>query len=557
MLKQVIAILHSPSRLILCGGALLAMSCAPIATVNEVSPPQPVAFLVNQENAKLKEARIEVNSAEMCLQSNPRLSMAQSESAAMLSLDALKDLSGRRADEAIALYNYAVARLVEAMIASGEKPWEHEIQLPGPSGPLWLKLKTESERAYFPDTDRLLATDRMEIGGTHFTDRVRIEGVGAPFVSAGPGRGEPWTPDYHYYSVTAELVCSEAHGTVEILDPAETTSIDLAGENRPVAADLSAAMAFGITETRIDSYGIRRLLRTDRFMSAAKLMMVGPYRANHTPIILIHGLGDAPVTFAALVNGLNASPEIREKYQFWVFQYPSGLPFPYSASLLRQALNEVYQQYPSTPKATLIGHSMGGLVADMLIRDSGTQYAREVLGKPLDQFHLTPDQSKIIQSSLVFKASPFVSRAIFIATPHRGAEMASGFLGRLMASLVKLPGNMVMLGPKIIAQMQETDEEKLINRFPNSIDTLRPTARVVVAMNRLPIVRSVACHSIIGDEDQDGNLLESSDGIVPYSSAHLADARSELVVPYGHSYVQSSPPCIAEIKRILLASQQN
>jgi hypothetical protein len=38
--------------------------------------------------------------------------MAQSEAAAMLTLDVQKNLSGPRADEVIAFYNYSVARLV-------------------------------------------------------------------------------------------------------------------------------------------------------------------------------------------------------------------------------------------------------------------------------------------------------------------------------------------------------------------------------------------------------------------------------------------------------------
>jgi hypothetical protein len=111
------------------------------------------------------------------------------------------------------------------------------------------------------------------------------------------------------------------------------------------------------------------------------------------------------------------------------------------------------------------------------------------------------------------------------------------------------------MGPKLVSQLQATDEEQLLDRFPNSIDTLRPNARVIVAMDHLPIKASVACYSIIGNEDPgEGNLADSSDGVVPYSSSHLSCARSEVVVPYGHSYVQSSPQCVAEIKRILTVS---
>ncbi len=544
-----------PLRPLALGGtALLLIGCAPLASVREIPPASPVAFVVNQDNARLKQARLDLAAAQAD-GTAPLDAMAESESAALLSLQALGDLSGRRADEAIALYNSAVARLVEATLASGEKPWEHPVRLPGPHGPLWLTL-TSCGRAYLPGADHLRAADRMELGGTHFTDRVRIDGVGAPFVSSGAARPEPWSTTQHYYGITAELIASGNQATLEILDPLETTSIELAGKERPVAADLSAPLALGITETRIDTFGLQRLFRTDRFMSTAKLMMLGPYRPNRTPLIFIHGLGDAPVTFAALVNGLSANPDIRRNYQFWVFQYPSGLPFPLSAELLRKELNEVYKKYPATPPATLIGHSMGGLVTDLLVRDSGTQYIHDVLGKPIEKFQLPPDQAKLIQDCLIFHASPQVARAIFIATPHRGAAMASGPLGRFGASLVRLPGDLLMVGPKIISQMNATPGEKLLERFPNSIDTLRPNARVIVALDRLPIDSGVAYYSVIGKEG-DGDLLTSSDGIVPYTSAHLDGARDEVVVPYGHSYVQSSPPCIAEIQRILQNSPRN
>ena len=45
-------------------------------------------------------------------------------------------------------------------------------------------------------------------------------------------------------------------------------------------------------------------------------------------------------------------------------------------------------------------------------------------------------------------------------------------------------------------------------------------------------------------------LKDSSDGVVPYSSAHLQGADSELVVSSGHS-VQETPQAIIEIRRIM------
>jgi hypothetical protein len=109
------------------GGALLA-GCAPFASVGVAVPAPPVALATDQSADELKQARSEMKLSEELAKTDPKGAMAQSEAAAMLSLDAQKNLSGPKEDQVIAFYNYAVARLVEQTLASGEKPWEKEIQ---------------------------------------------------------------------------------------------------------------------------------------------------------------------------------------------------------------------------------------------------------------------------------------------------------------------------------------------------------------------------------------------------------------------------------------------
>ena len=40
---------------------------------------------------------------------------------------------------------------------------------------------------------------------------------------------------------------------------------------------------------------------------------------------------------------------------------------------------------------------------------------------------------------MFFDKLPFIKRVVFMAVPHRGSELATGFIGRLGASLIKLP----------------------------------------------------------------------------------------------------------------------
>jgi hypothetical protein len=46
-------------------------------------------------------------------------------------------------------------------------------------------------------------------------------------------------------------------------------------------------------------------------------------------------------------------------------------------------------------------------------------------------------------------------------------------------------------------------------------------------------------------------LLESSDTVVPYTSAHLDEAVSEKVVHATHTSILSNPEAIEEMRRIL------
>ncbi|RIW60151.1 alpha/beta hydrolase, partial [Acinetobacter baumannii] len=57
-------------------------------------------------------------------------------------------------------------------------------------------------------------------------------------------------------------------------------------------------------------------------------------------------------------------------------------------------------------------------------------------------------------------------------------------------------------------------------------------------------------HSIMGNitKSDDPNVI--TDGIVPYKSAHLEGAKSEKVLPGGHS-IQLTPQAVLELRRIL------
>jgi hypothetical protein len=84
--------------------------------------------------------------------------------------------------------------------------------------------------------------------------------------------------------------------------------------------------------------------------------------------------------------------------------------------------------------------------------------------------------------------------------------------------------------------------------IPTSVQGLSPNSPLLRALAQLRI--QVPHHSIIGDRGR-GDTPNSSDGVVPYWSSHLASAESEKIVPTGHE-AMTNPQAAAEIRRILL-----
>jgi hypothetical protein len=79
---------------------------------------------------------------------------------------------------------------------------------------------------------------------------------------------------------------------------------------------------------------------------------------------------------------------------------------------------------------------------------------------------------------------------------------------------------------------------------------MSPNSPFIKSLAAIPVAPGVHAHSIIAVANE-GPLEDGSDGVVRYTSAHIDDAESELVVRSGHS-TQANPATIGEVQRILL-----
>ncbi|MFQ3578134.1 MAG: alpha/beta fold hydrolase, partial [Verrucomicrobiia bacterium] len=265
---------------------------------------------------------------------------------------------------------------------------------------------------------------------------------------------------------------------------------------------------------------------------------------------LVHGLQSSPQVWFPLANEMSLTPEVGGHYQFYYFFYPTGFPMAYSASHLRSALEEASDWMRSEGRndrdreLILIGHSMGGMLSRMQVIAPGRMFAEAILEDEAETLLAMPNDN-VVRRALVFEPNSDVSRVIFMAVPHRGAPMASGFIGRLVRALVKLPTSLVEEVATLANPFQKSD--LLLRLRATSIDSLSPNNRLTQKWDDLPILAPY--HSIIGRHRsrRDGTF---SDGVVPYKSSHLPGAESELIISSDHM-VPLRPEAIAETKRIL------
>lgn len=523
--------------------------CAHLATVKTTEPRVPTIAATEDELTLAKQHLVAAEGEQ------PLAALGQDLSAAKISLSILEKSPNDASAQSI--YNFSVARAVENVERAKIQPWQRKIDIDGNQQGYTLITPRPVDAEHDPSRYNLFPTDALTISGRFFKNRTTVSGIGAPLVAVGRADNPQFRQQYKlrrvYAPVTAVLEFQGRRAELDFVDPFMTERTILGGHVFPLAGDLDASIAMLMARERPERIGFARVFHPETYADTARLVQLQQFNRRRTPVIFVHGLQDTPAGWVPMINMLRNDPWIREHYQFWVFSYPSGYPYPYSAALLRQDLDGIAHTFPDRKRVVLIGHSMGGMISRLMVTDAGDKIWRDFFGTPPAKTPLSGEARRIWEDSLVFNHRPEIKRVIFISTPHRGSSLASGWIGRIGSALVRAPRFMASAyaGSKPLLITDPAIQQ--LNRVPNSVDTLEPNDRFVLAVNKLPLVPGIPFHSIIGDRGR-GDTPNSSDGVVPYWSSHLDGAQSELIVPSDHIALRNAE-AIREVERILKRNQ--
>ncbi len=467
--------------------------------------------------------------------------------------------------QAMADYNFAVARIVSTIQDAKLDPWNQPLTVASSEGTFVLTRKPDPRPHRNPALYDFTPADQFDVAGSYVTKRSIKPGLGAPIVAVGKadrvGAKEDFAMKRIYYGVTAIARFKGNRCEINFEDPLAAETVSMNGNTYPLAADYTVPLAVMLAQSDPKKLELTRLLRPGDYAETAQVIGLQPYDPNKRVILVIHGLMDSQATWTPMINELRGDPVIRQNYQFWFYSYPSGYPYPHSASILRKDLDAVGKRYDLKKPMVVMGHSMGGCISRLLITDTqGDTLWRKIFNKAPDEVELSADNREIIEDALIFKERPEIGRVIFISAPLKGSDLASNWMGRLGSKLVHAPTTLLKAGSEAMKAITLQPGDLKLKGMPNSVDTLSPDNRFVKAINTMPIHPGIPYHVIGGDRGKGGNKDKTkpimSDGVVPYWSYHMDGAKSELIVPSGHSAHQNEQ-AIQEVDRILKLNLRN
>ncbi|MBN2291388.1 MAG: hypothetical protein JXM70_03120 [Pirellulales bacterium] len=435
------------------------------------------------------------------------------------------------------------------------------------------------------DFDHFEFVSDYELKG--LTNHYRSFGLGVPLIAV--RRGYPNEPDVaKYYPIDlsfpvtvlmrpqGDLVSlskkdrsNHRKAVLEIYDPLTVTDIAIENHHVPLESDLSTPLAYFLSKPELEELATVGLLQPDFFRKIRPdmkkpimgLYMMQPYEPGKIPVLMVHGLWSSPITWMEMYNDLCNSPEIRERYQFWFYLYPTGQPFWNSAMQLRKDLAEARKlldptgQEPALDQMVLIGHSMGGLVSHLQTIDSGDDYWKLVGNEPIDSIKANKEVRERMRDCFFFHPNPSIRRVVTIGTPHRGSRFSNNVTQWLTSKLITLPSAIAEGTERLFAENKKGLPKNSILTIRTSIDSLSPDSPVfdtMLAGRRPPWVKF---HNVIGVVPNDGifgRLAAGTDGVVSRESAHLDDAESEIIVPADHTTVHAHPKTVLEVRRVLM-----
>jgi len=437
-----------------------------------------------------------------------------------------------------------------------------------------LEIQLKKNNWHEEDFDHFEFVSDYEIHGLR--NHYHTYGLGVPLIAvhrkhADADASEQFYPTSLSFPITAFLRVKNRPTTdspqwqavLELYDPLQQSSVQVADNRVPLETDLSTPLAHTLSQPDLDDTRLSTLglLKPEKIKKLTGLYMLDPFQKDKIPVVMVHGLWSSPVTWMEMFNDLRSDPQIRKYYQFWFYLYPSGQPFWFSAAQMREDLAHMRatldpnHAYSALDQTVLVGHSMGGLVAELQTVYSEKAFWHTMSERPFRELHADPAIRERLARTFFFEPNPSIRRVVTIGTPHRGSPIANDTTRWLGRKLIKIPSMILQGRHQLLAQNPGYFRKNAPLNVSTSIDSLVPGSPLLPVLLTAEHGSWVKYHNIVGKAPKQGLtgwLIGEGDGVVSLESARLDHVESQITVPADHVSLHRHPQSILEVRRILM-----
>ncbi|MFY7951629.1 MAG: esterase/lipase family protein, partial [Armatimonadaceae bacterium] len=420
-----------------------------------------------------------------------------------------------RADEepASSAYQRALSRLVTAALRSGRLHPQRGLTVETPGGEVVIPVRYVGTTWHPDEVDELQTTDCVSVR-KHLKHHHTRCGWGVPVVGVSRdaglrGAAEKFTNAFPHSITLTAVFRPTPRPVLELVDATHHQTVDLGGAERPLAADLSAPLAYAAQrarqlaaeEDRPDVEFFKPNLDADY----NRLTGVEPYRPGTFPLVLIHGANSDNFTWLDTLNDLRTDPELVRRFQVMTFRYATGLAYPEATADLRDLGDEFVRVSdpagadPALRHWVLIGYSLGGPVARLAVSSSGTAMWDAFSATPFERMTLTARTRARLARLFFFEPMPQVKTCVLIASPNDGGTPVSNTLFRLGAKFIRYPKETEEAYRQLLADNPTAIRREARARIPTSLDTISRDNWLIDAARGLPVPADLRLHTIIGD----------------------------------------------------------
>lgn len=354
---------------------------------------------------------------------------------------------------------------------------------------------------------------------------------------------------------SVEQIINSPEFHLKLYDPYKHEKVTVAGKQYSLAANFSAPYGLWLAENNLGRSAYLVLIDRDDNLTMPHLYMLEPYNPKKKVIVLIHGLASSPEAWIRLTNDVMGDPVLRENFQVWQVFYSTNMPILESRyqinALIQQAFKLNKPNDPAKKDAVLVGHSMGGVIARLLVSEANLIPRTEELlnNRRIERFRNNP----LFKARLDIKPVPNFSRAIFLAAPHRGTDYADRWFTLAARKIIKLPGAFLgAFADTLQGDIGLDDFLKEIGHdmIQNGPSDLSKNSKFNALTRDVVPFRGFKFHNIMGNTMDSQDKAIMTDDVVPYQSARLDGALSEEIIKGGHS-IQETPEAVLELRRLL------